>query len=92
MGWQTASTSLNEITEKLWIGWWNEINKRLYNNRLFMLRLSPFDITALGDILEEKRLLKDWVSLKQYVAERLEGELLHKFMVLFLDEDSEYSV
>ena len=80
---QNETTKLNVLMDKLWLVRGNDLNKKLYNNSLLMMWISPFDIVALDEELTSKWLLKEWISLSEYVESKLNDDEKNSFLILF---------
>lgn len=80
---QNETTKLNVLMNKLWLTRGNELNKKLYNNSLLMMWVSPFDIVALDTELTDKWLLKEWISLSEYIQDKLNDDEQKSFLTLF---------
>lgn len=80
---QNETTKLNVFMEKLWLTRGNKLNKKLYNNSLLMMWVSPFDIVALDTELTDKWLLKEWISLSEYIQDKLNDDEQKSFLTLF---------
>ena len=80
---QKETTKLNVIMDKLWLQRGDKLNKKLYNQTLLMLWISPFDITSLDEEHTSKWLLKEWISLSEYIDNKLNEEERKSFLILF---------